>query len=121
MSGETEPIRVHATVWAIDRPHEKAALRSLISGGWPGAHDFDIRGVSLIEPGLPCPLNLEHPAVLASQVDARWSWMWVLHGLAVPAPRLEVVREHDDGCACLQGGRAAQALQSGAARSTTRP
>lgn len=113
---ETAPVRVHATVWAIDRPHEKAALRHLISAGWPGAHDFDVRGVSLLEPGLPCPLNLEHPAVLASQVDPDWAWVWALHGLAVPAPRTRIVYEHDDGCACLKGGRAAEPLRRGAAR-----
>lgn len=113
---ETAPIRVHATVWAIDRPHEKAAHRHLISAGWPGAHDFDVRGVSLLEPGLPCPLNLEHPAVLASQVDQRWAWMWLLHDPAVPAPRTEVVFDHDDGCPCLKGDGAAQILQRGAHR-----
>lgn len=115
-SSEAPLVRVHATVWAIDRPHERLAVRHLIGDGWPGAARFDLRGVSVVDPGLPCPLDLEHWAVLASQVDPDWAWVWVLHDLAVPAPRTQLVFDHDDGCPCLKGERAARGLQAGSAR-----
>lgn len=117
MSDQTQDapaVRAHATVWAISRSHKQAAFASLIGADWSGADRFDLCGVVATNLGLPCPLNLTHPAALASQSDTGWAW--VLHDPAMPPPLVEVTREHDDGCACLQGGRAAQALHREAER-----
>ena len=112
--GDTPPARVHATVWAISRTHKKTAFVDLIGGDWPGADRFDLCGVVATSLGLPCPLDLAHPGVLATQSGAGWAW--VVHDPATRPPLLEVAYECDGGCACHHGGPAADALRQGAGR-----
>jgi hypothetical protein len=100
---ETPPIRVHATLWELS-PHGRTALKNLVGRRWPGADRFNVRSINLLEEGVPCPLDLDSRAALASNSGPGWAW--VVHAIGTPPPLLEVGFEHDGGCVCLDGGAA---------------
>lgn len=100
-AGES-PARVHATVWGVNTAQARAGAADVITHRWPGAEDFDVRSLNLIESKAPCPLDLEHHIVLASRRGKGWAW--ILHDPALPPPLLAFDQERT--CVCLDASGA---------------
>lgn len=94
----TPPVRGHVTVWGIDSAAAHAAFADFLGRYRPGAEG--LHSLNSLE-GHPCPLDLQHPCILASNSGPGWAWG--LHDPAVPAPLREVALEDEDGCPCVDG------------------